>query len=847
MQKILKYLGIFIVVLLLIVGGILAWLFSSSGNEFLKNKITQIANEQAPIGLEFTHFKLGFNAYAFSITDANKSQIALNGDYSLFTLNTNAKIYAVIKDLSPYEQLIGMKLNGGINLEGDIAKKSNNLEIKADINAFNSTIHTDVTLDNYRPKRLFITSKEGIKVESLLAFLNQPKYVSGKVLLNADMDISNLSAPSGGFQIASNALSPNTALLNKSYGILLPNDAIKLAINGKAQKEHIITTLLTSSSYLQLNSDNLQLNLKDYATNGDILMNLSKISFNGIALKSPITANINLKSSKITNQEATLALNLFKNPILAHINLPNYTPQNLTLSAQDLSLKEILDFVASYTNTAPYNASGVVSLNAKVDKINLNTLNYQLDANLNSQIASLSLEGMQIAQNNTLNAQINGDSKNLKAQVQSDLFDSKLLANAVLNNYAPANIEINANHLNLQKLAKLLNYDIQGQLDAKANLKNFKDSSFDGNFSIDSKQITLSKATLNALSGMKFKHDISLALNGNGSLKNGNGEAQIKANGENLNLEIHNAKINLPKNAYSADFTFNTPDIAKINPLDTTLKGALSLRGNAGFANGIPSFNLENKDFGHFNVKLGEGKFILEGSNLDVKKIALFTGNEKMVKGGIINANANLTIQGNDSKTILKNLNGIAELNSKNLEIYSLDIDALASNFEKTNNISLLDVGAFVLAGPLGVAATKGTNVGMLGLNAVVESKSIIKELEAKFNIKNGIATAEDVAFATGKTRLAAIGAINLNNNAFQNFTIGLLDDKDCAKYSQKIKGTLDSPKIEVTQTTISTAVNLATSLFGQLKKGAQNVAKPVIGDTDKCEPFYRGSVRHPK
>lgn len=69
MKKILKILGILIVLFLFIIGTTLTWLFSSSGNEFLKNKITQIANEKAPIGLEFTHFKLGFSKYAFSITD----------------------------------------------------------------------------------------------------------------------------------------------------------------------------------------------------------------------------------------------------------------------------------------------------------------------------------------------------------------------------------------------------------------------------------------------------------------------------------------------------------------------------------------------------------------------------------------------------------------------------------------------------------------------------------------------------------------------------------------------------------------------------------------------------------
>ena len=192
-------------------------------------------------------------------------------------------------------------------------------------------------------------------------------------------------------------------------------------------------------------------------------------------------------------------------------------------------------------------------------------------------------------------------------------------------------------------------------------------------------------------------------------------------------------------------------------------------------------------------------------------------------------------------------MNGNFELNTRNLEVYSLDIDALAKSFESTNSINLLDVGAFVLAGPLGIAATKGGNAGMLGLNSIIDTKSVIKDLVAKFAIKNGVAQAQDVAFATGKTRLAAIGAINLNNNAFENFSIALLDEKNCAKYSQKIKGTLENPKIEITQTTIKTAVNLATSIFNKFKKGAEVVAEPVLGEPKACKPFYNGSVKHPQ
>lgn len=130
----------------------------------------------------------------------------------------------------------------------------------------------------------------------------------------------------------------------------------------------------------------------------------------------------------------------------------------------------------------------------------------------------------------------------------------------------------------------------------------------------------------------------------------------------------------------------------------------------------------------------------------------------------------------------------------------------------------------------------------MLGLNTLVDTKTAIKQLEVRVDVKNGVAKASDVAFATQKTRIAAIGAINLNNNAFENFSIGILDEQNCAKFSQAIKGTLTNPKIEVTQTAISTAVNLATSLFGKLQKGAEKITNT----KSKCEPFYNGIVKQP-
>lgn len=159
---------------------------------------------------------------------------------------------------------------------------------------------------------------------------------------------------------------------------MLPNDSIKLAINGVAKGDSITTELLATSSYLTMESKNLKANIVDFSSNGAIQISVKNIGFNDFMLKTPLVANLNLKSSKITNQEATLALNILTNPILAHIVMPNYTPQSIKLNAQDLSLNELVNLAGSYVDMKDYALNGSLNLNALVDKIQLSPLSYTL-------------------------------------------------------------------------------------------------------------------------------------------------------------------------------------------------------------------------------------------------------------------------------------------------------------------------------------------------------------------------------------------------------------------------------------------------------------------------------------
>lgn len=839
--------GVILIALLLIVGGV-SWLFSKNGNAFLQDKITQIANQRAPIGLVFTEFKLGINSYAFTITDKQESQIAIQGEYSLLGLDTIAQIQASIKDLAPYEKLLGMRLNGGIELRGNLLKHSKTLGIKADISAFNSTLFTDITLEDFKPKRLFVDGKNGIDLEALLTFLNQPKYANGRILFNADMDLTNLQEPNGGFSVASDAIMPNSKLLAQTYGITLPKDPLQLVIQGTTEHNNVTAKLLLLSSYLNVESQNLQANLMDFSSNGDINIQLKDISIKDLMLKTPLLATLHLQSSSLADQEATFILNLLTNPILAHLIMPHYTPQQITLQAQDLSLRALKQLASSYANLKDYSLDGTLNFHALLDKIQLSPLHYTINAKLQSNVASLSYQNVEIAKNNAVFVEIHGNAKDLKTSMTSDLFDAQLLANLQLHNTLPTSLQATIESLNLQKFAKLLGYNAQGVFNAKVNVKSFEHSTFDADIDIQSPKILLTKQLLNSLSGLEFKNDLNFALKGSGTLKDGKGHAMLNLDSKELQIQIPHASMDINNALYAANFAFSTPEIATINPLALPLKGAILLQGSASFADNKPSIMLQNKDFGNLELSFKDQRLRVVGEDLDLRKLADFSGNGQYIKGGIAHLNADLMLQGQDAKTLIKNLSGNVELRTRDLEIYSLDIDALARGYENANTMNLLDIGALVLAGPLGLAATKGSNAGIMGLNAMIDSKTLIPELVANLSLDNGVAHAQDVAFATTKTRLAAIGAINLNNNAFEDFSIGLLDKNNCAQYSQSITGTLDNPEIAITHTTIQTAVNLATSALRRLKKGTQAINEHILLRENKtCKPFYNGSVKHPQ
>ena len=170
--------------------------------------------------------------------------------------------------------------------------------------------------------------------------------------------------------------------------------------------------------------------------------------------------------------------------------------------------------------------------------------------------------------------------------------------------------------------------------------------------------------------------------------------------------------------------------------------------------------------------------------------------NPRKILEGPIDFSADLTAMGRSTNEVKRSLNGTIALNGENLILHAIDIDALVMKYERSQNVNLVDVGAFLLAGPFGPLLTKSFN--FIDLYQVSRGgNGTIRKLVSVWRLSNGIAEAHDVALASKKERIALKGRVNIINERFVDLTIAAIDKRGCAVYSETVSGSFRKPQIE--------------------------------------------------
>lgn len=214
---------------------------------------------------------------------------------------------------------------------------------------------------------------------------------------------------------------------------------------------------------------------------------------------------------------------------------------------------------------------------------------------------------------------------------------------------------------------------------------------------------------------------------------------------------------------------------------------------------------------------------------------SLATLGPRRVARGEMAFSAELAMQGMRRSEWLTSMAGEVSLRGRGITLLGTDLDRTLSRFESSQGFDLVDISAVFLAGPLGVAVTKGYDFASLFRGSGGDSR--IEHVVSDWTVAGGIARATDVALATAERRIALQGGLDLVQERFEDMRVAAIDEQGCAQVRQAIRGSFAEPEIGKPRILMS----LAGPVLGLVRR-----ARRVL-PAEPCEPFYRGSVAAPE
>jgi len=190
-----------------------------------------------------------------------------------------------------------------------------------------------------------------------------------------------------------------------------------------------------------------------------------------------------------------------------------------------------------------------------------------------------------------------------------------------------------------------------------------------------------------------------------------------------------------------------------------------------------------------------------------------------------------LNTKGDSRAELLNNLNGTLRLSGEDLVLTDMDIDKFIRRFQRSQNFNLVDVGAVLIAGPIGLAATKGGAYASLALFSKGDT-TFVPNFLSDLSIERGEVALSDVAFATHESRISSSGFIDLSKDTLA-VSIDVINNQGCSIIGQQMTGSLEAPeksKVQVVKTLLGPVNNLLINIM-------------VID----CPVVYSGSVPPPE
>jgi AsmA protein len=204
---------------------------------------------------------------------------------------------------------------------------------------------------------------------------------------------------------------------------------------------------------------------------------------------------------------------------------------------------------------------------------------------------------------------------------------------------------------------------------------------------------------------------------------------------------------------------------------------------------------------------------------------------------GLMDYSATLSMRGRTWVELRQSADGEMSLSGTNLTLDGADLDRELSSYASSQSFNLFDLSAFLFAGPIGLAVTKGYELS--NLLQQTGGSTQIRTVVSTWKVEKGVAHARDVALATRDNRLALKGRLDFVDYEYDEVFVALIDANGCATVRQRIRGPFSSPVVE--------KPGVLASLAGPVLNLLGKARGLIPGTGGRCEVFYEGSVAPPK
>jgi len=795
-------------------------------------------------------------------------------------------------------------------VEGTI--KDNGKESKADINTniFDATTNVVVSLEELKPKSVALVS-QNMSIASIVKTLKNDGIAGGAIDIKSDFTLENSVIKNGNAVVGiKKGMLYKNALAKK--GTTIPKDVtFEGAIEASAKDEVVTTDAKINSELANLVINKFVYDMQKKSMNGAFNLNVSTIELPDINIYKPFKVSGTIKEQKAdistdifeSDTKATILLDDLK-PKDVNLDAKNISIAGIvktlkkdgiatgsidiksdakldkgemksgnaaitiqngllykaalakelnTTIPKDVSFKGVINSVAKNTE---------ITTDADIDsellKVTLNKFIYDLkdksmDGAFKLIVSSIELPDINIYKPFEVEGTIKDNGKESKADINTNIFDATTNVVVSLEEFAPKNAAFDVKNLSIENIETFLKQPsyAKGVLHAKGDIAGLKSNDISGDISLDSTNIVIPIKTQKELMGLKdAKEDITVSLKSDTDIKNGVATSSLNIDSSVADIVSKSITYDIKKDDLNADFDIIVQDLKKIAFITgKELAGSIKINNKVEKKGETLTYNAHTDTLGGaININLKDKILKVDANSVQAQELGKMLQLGNLLKGGVFNLDADLNIATKDNEELMRVIDGSFVFKGDGFTLNGYNIDKIVDNLKDSQSVNLMDIGAFVVAGPLGIAATKGSNLGGTALGSM-GGETIIKEMLIDSDIKNGTAYLKDAAFSTRTNLMAFKGDVRLWDYGLNDFWIAVMDKHGCTEFKQKIGGTLDNPKIQATEASFEVVKNVVKSV-GSLFGDTIGKAVDALGGGDgekKCDRFYNGSVKYPK